>query len=323
MNIFSILCSFGVEKLLSRVYNTNQGVVFLEYYELWEEHVGFPKDNGLFFQMTYNDSTKRILIPKAHSHTFYEIVYIFNGYCIHNINGKSLRCGGGNMSVLLPGDIHYFESSRDNTAVMCISVTKSFMEKYTDFSKILSLALNDKRTERSVQLDHSQNLIITSLCAPEFSFADNWKNNIEKIKLLLLMLLGFYSINNQTNYQKEYSDFKTAHLNNALIQMSRPDNIREGMNALLRLTNFSHSYLCKIFKAKYNITPHQYIVNQKMQYAYDLMKFSDDSFEEIAEKVGYSSYSHFTKAVTKYYNQTPSQLRKNSERVHSFSKPDI
>lgn len=293
----------------------------MELYTLVETDFEDLKQTGFHFQMTYNDYDERILLNAPHSHAFYEVVYIINGYCIQNINNKSYRCVGGDMTVLMPGDIHYFESSQKNTAVMCLSIAEKMIEPFLKLSDIFMTAFHLKNINRIVKLTEAQNAVILSLCSSELSIMNYSQIKLEKIKVLLFNIIQFFSLNNMPDTDSPYRDSKISHLNDILLQMTLPKNIKEGMNALIKLTNFSHSYLCKLFKEEYNITPHQYITNLKMQHAYELIMFSDNSFEEIAEKVGYSSLSHFSKAITKFYNQTPSSIRKSRKNIISENNP--
>ena len=93
--------------------------------------------------------------------------------------------------------------------------------------------------------------------------------------------------------------------------MKNVDCIAEGLPALVRLSCYSHTQLCRLMKKYYGVSPKDYIFKLRMEYAYNMIKHSDLDFETIAEKIGYNSYSHFIIAFTKNYGISPSKLRKN------------
>ena len=70
-------------------------------------------------------------------------------------------------------------------------------------------------------------------------------------------------------------------------------------------------YLNRIFKNVMKVSISQYIINERMKLAAQLLKKPELSMNAIAEGVGYSSYSYFVSAFKKYYDCTPSQYRKN------------
>lgn len=283
----------------------------MDSYVLLDEYIEELKTTGLYFQMSYNDYSGRILLKNAlHSHSFYEIVYIIDGACVQNINNESRNCVSGDLTVLLPGDWHYFESSKENTAVLCLSVSERIMKHFIGLSDIFYSTFHSDNINRVVKLNSSQQSIMSSISSSIYTTFNDSKMQQEKTKILLLNIIQFFSLNNMVDASKTSKDATISHFNNALLQMSIPENIKEGMPALIKLTNFSHSHLCRIFKEKYNMTPHQYIFNLKMEYAYELIINTELSFDEIAEKIGYSSFSHFNKSVTKYYNKTPHAIRK-------------
>lgn len=58
---------------------------------------------------------------------------------------------------------------------------------------------------------------------------------------------------------------------------------------------FSVNYFSKIFKNKYNIAPHAYIIETRIEKAKQLLKTQKYSITEIAEKVGYDDIAYFSR----------------------------
>jgi AraC-like DNA-binding protein len=80
------------------------------------------------------------------------------------------------------------------------------------------------------------------------------------------------------------------------------------LNDYAVLSGRSLSTFHRDFKRYNSITPKQYLLDLKLEYAYNLLKNSDKSVSEISSEVGYENVSHFIKAFKKKYDITPKQL---------------
>jgi AraC-like DNA-binding protein len=78
------------------------------------------------------------------------------------------------------------------------------------------------------------------------------------------------------------------------------------------LSGRSLSTFHRDFKRYNNITPKQFLLDLKLEHAYNLLKDNDKSVSEISSEIGYENVSHFIKAFKKKYNTTPKQLSKKT-----------
>lgn len=84
---------------------------------------------------------------------------------------------------------------------------------------------------------------------------------------------------------------------------------------LARSCYVSRRYLYSIFKKYKNTSPTEYIQSVRMRAADYYLTTSDFSVSKIAELMGYSDYTHFTRAYTKYYNIAPSKRRQQIDEL--------
>lgn len=70
------------------------------------------------------------------------------------------------------------------------------------------------------------------------------------------------------------------------------------------------SYLAKIFKKEMGRTVHQFIINEKLNIAINLLIYSNYELEEISNYLAFSNQSHFGHHFKKKYGETPNQYRK-------------
>lgn len=92
---------------------------------------------------------------------------------------------------------------------------------------------------------------------------------------------------------------------------------------LARLANLSTSYFSAVFKASFGVSPHSYILHQRIEYAKKQMLFTDNSFSEIALACGLSDQAHLSRTFRRITGMTPSAWRRFSMRKRDEAGPTI
>jgi AraC family transcriptional regulator len=90
--------------------------------------------------------------------------------------------------------------------------------------------------------------------------------------------------------------------------LARPEDAHT-LEALAARAGLTPSHFCRVFKRATDITPHQYVMKARLERAQDLLGASDLSIAAIADQLGFTSQSHFTRAFRHYAGQTPSGWR--------------
>lgn len=72
----------------------------------------------------------------------------------------------------------------------------------------------------------------------------------------------------------------------------------------------SKYYFNRLFRRHMGMTPHQYFLNMRVQYAKKLLMTTHDSIENIAEKCGFDSPSNFIRLFRQRTGMTPAAFRK-------------
>lgn len=78
---------------------------------------------------------------------------------------------------------------------------------------------------------------------------------------------------------------------------------------LAGMANLSPWYYIRRFRACYGVTPHQYILRQRIEMARGLLDTTSLSVEEIAYQCGFSGPSHFIDVFRKTSGMTPMKFR--------------
>lgn len=84
------------------------------------------------------------------------------------------------------------------------------------------------------------------------------------------------------------------------------------------VANFCHLnpiYLNRIFKKEKKISISQFIIKEKMELAARLLEGGTLTAQNVADKVGYYNYPHFSTTFKKYYGCSPAQYKEQMEKV--------
>jgi len=73
--------------------------------------------------------------------------------------------------------------------------------------------------------------------------------------------------------------------------------------------NLSEYHFYRSFKMAYGLTPYQYIIEKKMQFAKKLLADQSMTLRAIAEECCFSDVFTFSKAFKRYYGLPPSSMR--------------
>ncbi|MDY6938213.1 MAG: AraC family transcriptional regulator [Cyanobacteriota bacterium] len=79
---------------------------------------------------------------------------------------------------------------------------------------------------------------------------------------------------------------------------------------LAAVAGMSQFHFSRLFKQSMGMSPHQYILGQRVERAKPLLKHSKMAIAEIALQCGFNSQSHFGKYFREFTGVTPSQYRK-------------
>lgn len=75
------------------------------------------------------------------------------------------------------------------------------------------------------------------------------------------------------------------------------------------------AYLSRLFRKETGMVLTDYILQEKMRRASELLVLSDSSISEIADSLGYGNFSYFARLFRKVYGVTPHEYRKSLRRT--------
>jgi AraC family transcriptional regulator len=142
-------------------------------------------------------------------------------------------------------------------------------------------------------------------------------------QLLVKHLIEFHAGGSQSDapsLEKRNSDKTWSLVRAARFIREHPgDDIK--IRDIAKIANLSPFYFTKLFKSKFGISPHQYLLKTRIARAQNLLSETSFPLSEIAEQCGFSTQSHFTSAFHNSTGMTPRKFRK--EHIATNAKCDL
>ncbi|MBE6550023.1 MAG: helix-turn-helix transcriptional regulator [Ruminococcaceae bacterium] len=139
-----------------------------------------------------------------------------------------------------------------------------------------------------------------------------WRSGSEERSLIAMrslyeiILLAFEESN-----RAYIPDKKTALITPAIEKLNESfcDNSLS-VASLACMCNVSEAYFRRIFAEKYGISPKEYIINMRIDYAKQLLESGQLSVSDTAKACGYFEESHFSREFSKRVGITPREYKK-------------
>ena len=243
-----------------------------------------------------------------HNHDFYEIFYVMDGTVMHYVNNNEVKLFLGDMVILRPSDTHKFVKLKEFCGTRRDFIfKKGVFEKACNFfypeflDKLKSPYLPIKFHLTSEQISHIEYLSskIHSL------FDTDTEKSKAYVKLLLSTIIEAYleSLSEKNENYPLWLKQLISFLNEVLY-------LNTPINEYLGRFNYNKPYMRRVFKQYVGMTISSYYLNVKLKYADMLLRTTDSTINNVAEKCGFNSNTYFFREFKKKYGFTPAKYRK-------------
>ncbi|MFD2580016.1 helix-turn-helix domain-containing protein [Novosphingobium colocasiae] len=96
--------------------------------------------------------------------------------------------------------------------------------------------------------------------------------------------------------------------------LDRPED-SHNLEALAERAGLTPTHFCRVFKRATGVSPHQYVMRARLDRARLMLEQSDTPMARIADALGFTSQSHFTRAFRQFAGETPSDFRKRRQET--------
>lgn len=254
---------------------------------------------------------------KAHSHEFYEFVYVESGFCSHNLSGNINVLFPGTLFAVRPAEVHEYFNVKDTNIYNCLFMPEAINEYFGEISRFPGLERVFAKESGTGWLNmyvHADSQLDISLLLAKMAVESEKRERGFDIKLkahlyefLILVSRLFektHSIQQVMGYQGGHKFPEILKLINSRIS----SNI--SVEELAAKYNLSADYFSRKFRQHVGMSPLEYIHTVKIAKAVELLRNTELTVSEIAFCIGMEDNNYFSRLFKKITQFTPTELRK-------------
>lgn len=297
-------------------FKKNQKTVTSKYVDATFEEYVF---DGVRIELRKINLRKELQIDVHHNFPFFKMHFEMEGSSSYSPkNKKSLPIiipNGHHHLFFFPkvdGVLMYPANTKRNTLEITLSLSfiyEIFKDNWTILEKLGKAIHKNKPfvfSHKSQRINSEIHLVIQQIT--NCSIDDNYKKAYLKSKVVELLILQLQ------DFKDDVKEDKLTTLDEKIIEAKAfiDVNISKKLTiaSVAKHIGINTQDLKKKFKVKFGTTIFKYITSRRMELALEMLKFTDKSIYEIANRVGYKYSQHFTKAFKRYYGTTPSFYKK-------------
>jgi len=256
----------------------------------------------------------------THSHQFYEIVYVADGFTLHSCNGMIKMLVTGDIFFIKPGEEHSYINAYQTKLYNCIFRREELGIMLDELSSLpgLDFMFSDSpdKTDsmRIIHADISERRNIETnlekILAEREEQHVGWKTSLRaRLASFLIRYARMYE--SQINIRNQSNDDYYGYIYKILQYVNANYSNEITMADLSEVTGLSPDYMARKFKAAMYMSPSEYVRKFRIARAMELLCTTDMSVAEIAAKTGFSDISLFSRVFKQAVGLPPVSYRKN------------
>lgn len=277
------------------------------------------------FYIDQSKKTSPYDMDSFHMHKMYEIYYLMDGSRKYFIDDSIYLVNPGSLVLIDADSVHKTAHMGDIPHTrLVLNFSADFIESFSDEVNALDLISIFKTKFTVLPLSFKYKLILENIFSRLLDLQENEPTKDESsseatlsshailAKLLLSELLIHIKDYIYVLEQKEYESHQI--VNNKVDKIIK--YICKHYTEDLTLTSIAEQfyispfYLSKIFKRSTNLSIIEYINSLRIRQAKELLETTSIKIAEIAERVGFSSSSHFSRTFKLVIGLSPQQYKK-------------
>ncbi len=230
----------------------------------------------------------------------YLLHYIIDGKGTFKANNKTYTLGKKQGFLINPNELTYYEADKDEPwKYIWVSFNGIKAREYLKHMNLDS----DKLIFHCDYSDDLKKCVLDMLKIKSISYADELK--LQSLLYLFLSILAKdYNKNGHNN-----SSFEKIYIKKSVefIYNNFSHNIK--ITDIANYVGLNRSYLYTLFKKNLNLSPQQFLFECRINKAFELLKYTNLSINDISNSIGYQNSLTFSKIFKKYTGLSPKQYR--------------
>lgn len=215
-----------------------------------------------------------------------------------------IRTGG--MHLVPPGSERSF-IQHDHTDCVVLSMEPAFLRRsLADLLPNENLELIEKFAFEDIQIER----LLKALHAEAKLGAPNGKLFAESLATALAVYLARQYSAASPKIQIRRAGMPPPRLDRVLDYIGEKLGENLSLSALAEIAGMNLFYFARLFKQSTGTSPHQYVLEQRMQRAKQLLRNSPITIFEASVRTGFVDQAHFTKVFRRLVGVTPTEYRR-------------
>lgn len=259
---------------------------------------------------------------ETHSHDYYEIVYVADGFTLHAANGTVNILVSGDFFFVRPGEEHSYINAYENKVYNLIFHPEELvgiLDRLSVLPGLSEMFSSDRTPRQGIRLLH---VPMTERRAIESAIRELYDERRERrtgwecamrvgLSSLLLRYARMYE--EQWDSHPTSADDYYGYVYKVLCYIDSHYGGSITMADLSSVTGLSPDYMTRKFKSALHMTPSEYVRKFRIAKAMELLCTSSLSISDIAEATGFSDVSLFSRVFKQTVGLPPASYRKNAQ----------
>ncbi len=260
-----------------------------------------PDENSNFFFMnSKNQIVRSSTMPHPHFHPNFEIYFITEGTVTYFIEDRRYNVREGDIVLIPDGVIHRTEYENGTCSRLLINCSPRYIPTSVraEISSYLYLYRNPNIADEVLE--------IFEKIEKEYNSPDPLSESIIVLYTHMLFYLlkrnraGCEEIENHTNYMSEAVEYLKKNFMRKIT-----------LGEIAKHFSMSPEHFSRSFKKENGVGFNKYVNLLRLQKAEELLRTTDKSVSEIAEKCGFEDSNYFSLKFKELYGISPSSLRRS------------
>ncbi len=253
-----------------------------------------------------------------HSHSFYEIVYIDKGFCMHSCNDEITILTSGDLFVIRPGEVHAYSSAHHTYLYNCLFYKEALGEYLDEIVKLpgMGQVFGERQSKwEKLHLDFAERrevlLYLEKMKWEQVNRCTGWEINIKSLLAGFLVLYSRLFENHSPGAKANNKSAHLPHVHNCLKYLEENYQRDFLMKEMADAVRLSPDYISRQVRNVIGLTPVEYLRNFRVAKAMEKLKTTNMPVSEIAKSSGFGDVSNFSRQFKQVVGVPPTVFRRD------------
>lgn len=275
-------------------------------------------DNNFYVRVLDEHIKDNTFINTPHGHDFYLVLLVTHGSGIHNIDFNEYKIEPGSMFILSPGQMHYWEMSKDINGYILFFTKEYFLLDFTHDRLTRLPFFKSTFNEPYLKLNEAEvEFVSKSYQKIIYEYSDRKLQYHDMIRLylnaMLIQLARLYREEQKANF--DFVSYELIQLNTFESLVDKYFKSHHPINYYAEEMNISQKQLTHMCKKTVNKTPLEMIMERIVLEAKRMLIHSNMSVSAISQELEYTDNSYFIRLFKKVCGCTPEQFRNDYSTI--------